>query len=223
MTGIGAPVFAFGFASPWLLAGLALGAMPVIIHLLHKRRYRETDWAAMRFLLEAARKHSRRIRLEQLILLAVRILILVLLVLALARPYVETLGTFFQGDVPTHRIIVVDASFSMGYQQAEFSRFDRAKGIARQIVSGARQGDALNLVRICDSLPRAIVRQPAYQKSQVIEFTASNWKVSATPSPGGRSLRNIECKWLTLGFACCTSTFHATNANCWGIGSASIR
>ena len=45
-------LLAFGFGNPWLLWGFALGAVPILIHLLHRRTYRETNWAAMRFLLE---------------------------------------------------------------------------------------------------------------------------------------------------------------------------
>ena len=66
------PIIAFGFVDPWILWGVGLGAVPIIIHMLYKRRYKELPWAAMRFLLEAARRNSRRIRLEQLILLMVR-------------------------------------------------------------------------------------------------------------------------------------------------------
>ncbi len=185
---------AFGFASPWLLWGLALGGIPIIIHLLHKRKYQETPWAAMRFLFEAARKNSRRIRLEQLLLLIVRTLILVLLALALSEPYVETFGTYFQAERPTHRIIVVDASFSMGFQAAEISRFDRAKQVARNIVAGSKQGDALNLVRISDSPPRAIVRQPAYQKSQV---DAEIEQLALTDEPGDLAATLREVSELT--------------------------
>lgn len=168
MTSNIAPLLAFGFASPWLLGGLALGGIPIIIHLLYKRRYRETPWAAMRFLMEAARKHSRRIRLEQLILLCLRVMILVLLVLALAQPYVETFGSYFQADVPAHRVLVLDASFSMGHRQNDRSRFERARSIARRIVSAGRQGDAVNLVRVADSEPRAVVREAAYEKNEVL-------------------------------------------------------
>jgi hypothetical protein len=162
-------ILAFGFVSPWLLWGLVLAGIPIVVHLLHKRRYHETQWAAMRFLLEAARKNAKRIRLEQLLLLTVRTLILVLLVLGLAQPFVESLGGYLQADVAAHRIIVVDASFSMGYQADGFSRFDRAKAAARQIASDAKQGDALNLIRITGHQPTAIVRQPAFQKNQVLQ------------------------------------------------------
>lgn len=163
-------IFAFdGFASLGMLWWGVLGGIPIVIHLLHKRKYRETTWAAMRFLIAAAKKNARRIRIEQLILLMVRVLILLLLVCALAQPYMTSFGTFFQADVPTHRIIVVDTSFSMAYQPAEFSRLDRAKEAAKRIVAASHQGDALNLVRIGTMPPRAIVQKPAFQKGEVLE------------------------------------------------------
>src|SRR6478735_2698836 len=103
---------AFGFVSSWLLWGLLLGGLPPLIHLLNRRRFRETQWAAMRFLAEAVRKNSRRMRIEQLILLLVRIAILTLLVLGLAQPQLQTFGRLFTANVPTHRIILMDTSFS---------------------------------------------------------------------------------------------------------------
>ncbi|MCH7988545.1 MAG: BatA domain-containing protein [Planctomycetes bacterium] len=174
-------ILAFGFLSPWLLWGLALGSVPVIVHLLHKRKFRETSWAAMRFLLEAARKHSRRIRLEQLILLAVRVLILVLLALALAEPFVESIAFQTSTTVPTHRILVIDTSFSMGHQPAESSRFDLAKSAARKIVSSAKRGDAFNLVQITGSAPQIVVREPSYQRA---EFLSEIENLQLTDEPG---------------------------------------
>lgn len=162
------PLFAFGFASPWLLWGLAAASVPVIIHLLNKRKFRETQWAAMKFLLEAVRKNSRRIRIEQLILLAVRTLILLLLVMALARPFVETLGTYFETNQPAHKIIVVDATYSMAFEPVESNLFERARDIARSIVENAQQGDAFNLVRISDVPPTVVVQTPAHQTAEVI-------------------------------------------------------
>jgi len=162
-------ILAFGFASPWLLWGLAAASIPVLIHLLHKRQYKETSWAAMQFLLNAARRQSRKLRIQQLLLLAVRMLIVLLLAVALARPYVENLGAYFQTDVPVHRVIILDASFSMGFMEGTQSRFDQAKDIARKILDSAKQSDAMNLMRIAGSAPYLIIRQPAYQKSQVIQ------------------------------------------------------
>jgi hypothetical protein len=157
------------FASPALLWGLALAAVPLIIHLLNKRKHREMNWAAMQFLLEAVRKNSRRLRIEQLILLAVRTLLLVLVVFALAEPLVRNLGVFFQPRQPKHKIIVIDASLSMGLQTPEERLFDRAKDTARAIIEEGHQGDVFNLVRLSNIPPAVIVPTPAYQTTKVIE------------------------------------------------------
>ena len=152
-----------------MLWGMALGAAPILIHLLHRRRYIEVPWAAMRFLIAATKKQSRRLHLEQLLLLLVRTLIVLLVAMALARPSIETMGEYFRSEGPRHRIIVIDATYSMGYVGEDRSRFDRARDIGRQIASAARQGDALQLVRIGESIPRVIVKQPAYQPTAVLE------------------------------------------------------
>lgn len=159
----------FGFGSPLMLWGLAIAGAPILIHLLHRRRYIERPWAAMRFLIAATKKQSKRLRLEQLLLLIVRTMIVLLVAMALARPSVETFGEYFRAEGPRHRIIVIDATYSMGYRSQETTRFDRARELARQIAKSCRQGDALQLVRIGESMPRVIVKQPAYQPSAILE------------------------------------------------------
>ena len=168
------------FLSPWMLWGAALGAVPIIIHLLNKRKFRETEWAAMRFLIQAVKKKSRKIRLEQLILLAIRALILILLAIALAEPHFRTLGSVFQADAPTHKVIVVDSTYSMGFRQGDRSRFSQAQEIARQIVEQSGQGDAFNLVRIADAAPQVIVANPSFRQEDVIE------EISLLELPDGR-------------------------------------
>lgn len=162
-------VLAFGFGSPLMLWGLGAGSIPILIHLLHRRKFKTVEWAAMRFLLAATKKQSRRLKLEQLILLIVRTLIVIFIALAFARPTAETLGEYFQSEGPRHRIVVIDATFSMGYAPGGKTRFERAKELARQIVGAAKQGDAINLVRISESVPHVIVRRPAYQSAAVVE------------------------------------------------------
>jgi len=155
-----------------MLWGAALGAAPIIIHLLNKRKFRETEWAAMRFLMQAVKKKSRRIRLEQLILLAVRAMIFLLLALALAEPLVEGLGTSLPGRRRAHRVIVMDSTFSMGFQVANRTRFQQAQDIARQIVENSGQGDAFHLLRIADTPPQLIVGTASFRQEEVTEEIA---------------------------------------------------
>lgn len=193
MTHSALPPLAFGFSSPLLLSGLALASIPIVIHLLHRRRYVETPWAAMRFLLEATKKQSRRMRLENLILLLVRTLVLILIVLALARPHFEA-GSSIGGDAqPVHRILVIDSTFSMQRTGASnFSgtapsdgatdtRFAQAKKTAQTIVENSSRGDAWNLIRIATASPLAVIQTPAFRAETVAEEIQS---LTVSDAPG---------------------------------------
>ncbi|MFO0960733.1 MAG: BatA domain-containing protein [Isosphaeraceae bacterium] len=159
------PIFALGFANVAMLGGLAAASIPIILHLLNRRKFRERSWAAMRFLAAAMRKNQRRIRIEQLILLAIRTLIIVLLVGAMARPFLEKFGAILPGQ-RTHRVLVLDGSMSMSYTTADQSRFDSAKALAQRLVKEARQGDSLSVV-LLGAPPRVVVGSPSANLGEV--------------------------------------------------------
>ena len=74
------------FLNTALLSGLALVGIPILIHLLHRRRVKIIRWGAMHLLDAAFRANTRRLKFEHLLLLLVRCLIPVLLALCMARP-----------------------------------------------------------------------------------------------------------------------------------------
>jgi len=160
-------ILAFGFANLLMLGWLAAAAAPILIHLWNKRRYREVPWAAIEYLLAAMRKNSRRMRIEQILLLIVRTLLIVLLVLAVAQPYLEQLGLPFVPGQRTLKVLVVDGSFSMDYKPTDKSRFERAKQYAAQIVDESAQGDAFTLVLMSDP-PSVVVGTPAVDPSDFL-------------------------------------------------------
>src|ERR671925_1619633 len=80
-------MFGLSFLSPLFLAGLAAAAIPIAIHLFYRRAEPVIDFAAMRYLRQAPVEESRRRRLRELLLLALRVTALVLLAGAFARPY----------------------------------------------------------------------------------------------------------------------------------------
>ena len=162
-------VLALGFANVPLLWGLAAASLPIIIHLLNRRKFREMRWAAMRFLLAAIRKNSRRIRIEQWLLLAVRTLIIVLVVSAMAKPFLESLGALpVIAGQRTHRVLVLDGSLSMAYAPADVTRFEQAKTLAAQLVKDARRGDAISVVLMADP-PRVVIGDPSPNHAEVLK------------------------------------------------------
>ena len=160
------------FETPLAAALVAGGAVsiPIIIHLLNRRRFKVVHWAAMRFLLAAQRKNSQRMRLEQLILLMVRCLILLLLLTAMlsVTPWAEgfwrwclpNAAVAMSGSSRTHKILVIDGSFSMGAKAVEGTAFDRARSLAAQLVRESPRGDGFSVL-LLSSPPRRIIPEPS--------------------------------------------------------------
>ena len=107
------------FVTPaFFVAGILLAAIPIIIHILNRRRFKTVQWAAMEFLLKALRKNRRRLRFEQWLLLAVRCCVLLLLGLALSRPVgcQDTTIASIAGQRAGLHVFVIDNSYSMAYE-----------------------------------------------------------------------------------------------------------
>jgi hypothetical protein len=179
-------LFGFLFFSPLMAlfatAGALVGAVsiPIIIHLLNRKRFRVVTWAAMRFLLAAQRKNARKLRLEQLLLLLVRVVMVALLVLAMAcvMPWVDLWvwprlfpngAAFAQGlgQARTHKIIVVDGSFSMALKVGTTTCFERARALAEQIVQESPRGDSFSVLLMA-APPRRIVSEPSEDPRKVV-------------------------------------------------------
>ncbi len=146
------------FLNPALLWGLAGVSVPILIHLLNRFRYREVRWAAMDLLRKALVVRSRRVRIEDLILLALRCLAVLLVALALARPTVTPRGArWLASGSGTGAVIAIDASFSMGQRPGVRSRFEEAIDRAREAAATLAPGVPASLVLLGDR-PRILLR-----------------------------------------------------------------
>src|ERR1051325_6373458 len=96
------------FLAPFTLVGLALLALPVLIHLLVRRRAGRLDFPSLRFLRETPsfRLYPRHVR--QPLLMALRLAALALIILGLARPFMS-----LSARNRHTRVIMIDASLSM--------------------------------------------------------------------------------------------------------------
>jgi len=158
------------FLNPPYLGALALIAIPILIHLIRRRKVRIVPWAAWDFLIQARRRNRRRLRLEQLILLLLRIFIVCLVVLALARPLFRTLGLPpLAADARVHALIVLDNSYSMGYKRDGETDFDRARRVADTLLTRVlKQGDSVSLV-LASSRPEAVLKEPTFDLAKARE------------------------------------------------------
>ncbi|HBF22355.1 MAG TPA: hypothetical protein DDW23_00945 [Planctomycetes bacterium] len=103
------------FLHPAVLWALPAAVIPLVIHLLRRRKLPKKDFAAMHFLSKALQKSRRRILLEDVVLLSLRIGAVLFLVLALAKPSLDVEQTAYARGAQAE-IIVLDASMSMGFR-----------------------------------------------------------------------------------------------------------
>src|SRR5688572_13854165 len=143
------------FLNPYtMVAGAALVSSPIIIHLINRLRYRRVRWAAMEFLLKSQKRNRRRLIIEQLILLALRISLVLLVALLLARFLSDALA--FTRPQSTLHVVLLDDTASMGdaWRQDGQPRttFEAAKNaVIEEIARGAAQAgtaQALEVVRL---------------------------------------------------------------------------
>src|SRR5438034_11792264 len=91
--------------SPWMLLGLVVLAIPPIIHLLNRRRYDVVDWGAMQFL-QVSEVTRRRLLVEELLLMLLRMGLIAVLVLAWAGPYTDD-WSLSAGTRPNRDVVLV--------------------------------------------------------------------------------------------------------------------
>lgn len=156
-----------GWGNGWMALGMLLIASPILIHILNRSRYKVEAWGAMMFLQKAMQVRSQRIRIEQLILLALRCLFLILLSLALARP----LFKWGEGswDDPTTHLIIFDDSYSMQQGEGEDNAWEKAKQTALKIVEGMSRNDNMLILR-AGNTPKSLFGKPAFDKKFLTEF-----------------------------------------------------
>src|SRR6266699_5301242 len=137
------------FLSPWMLASAAAVGVPIALHFFYRARYRPLPWAPMKFLKEAIEQTSRRLKFQEWILLALRCLALILLALALARPGMQSAGSTGRGDA-VDAVLVIDTSYSMGAQDGDKTRLDRAKEAALAVIDSLPANSSVQIIACAD-------------------------------------------------------------------------
>ena len=167
------------FWSLWFPLAMAGLAVPVVIHLLSRYRSRQMDWAAMELLKRAMVVRSKRLRLEDLLLLALRCLAAALIALSLRRPYLSQAGSGGGGDGAAGVLIAIDGSLSMSYRPGQTSRFKDALKRAQDVLATVKPGSPVTLA-VMGSRLHVPVRDKAYEPEAFKEELARLMPLSDT-------------------------------------------
>lgn len=123
------------FLAPLMLLGTVGAAVPIAIHLYGRRRAPVRRFGAIDFLLGTRERVARRLRIRELLLLAVRVAACLAIPLALAKPFVSCAA---RGPViergPQAVVLLVDNSYAMAYRIGGETLLSRAKARAREVL-----------------------------------------------------------------------------------------
>ena len=146
------------FLSPLFLIGAIAAAVPILLHLFHRKTEVVIDFPAVSMLKRAPVQQHRRRRLRELMLLALRVAALLLLALSFARPYLA--GAAAPNTIPL-TVIAVDTSMSMTAP----GQMERARDAASRAASAAPSSHALALVGFGDAA--SVIVEPTTDRSAI--------------------------------------------------------
>ena len=146
-----------GFITPLLLAGAALIALPIVLHLIMRQEPKRLLFPALRFVQQRRTLNQHRLRLRHWLLLALRCAIIALLAFALARPTLRGSGAAGKEGSPLAAAFVFDNSLRMQYEYENKSRMQQAKELAKWL-----------LEQIPADRPVTIVDRAGQQRGQVV-------------------------------------------------------
>ncbi|GIW82420.1 MAG: hypothetical protein KatS3mg105_4227 [Gemmatales bacterium] len=168
-----------GFLNLAMLLGLIAVAIPPLIHLLNRRRYEVVDWGAMQFL-QISETTRKRLLIEEILLMLLRMGLIALLVFALAAPFL--VGPWL-GNVlsrPNRDVVLIfDGSYSMGYSGNQKTPHERAKEWAMGYVAQLAAGDSVTVMQA--------KQQPVVVQEATHDLEKVREKIRGLPEPRGGS------------------------------------
>ncbi|WP_425613908.1 BatA domain-containing protein [Anatilimnocola sp. NA78] len=136
-----------GILAPLFLAGLAGLALPLIFHLVRRTPRGKQQFSSLMFLAPTPPRLTRRSRLDQVLLLLMRLAALALLAFAFARPFLRESSLLSITDLPQRRVaLVIDTSASM--QRGDL--WQQAIAAAQKELAGLAPHDEVALYTFAD-------------------------------------------------------------------------
>ena len=165
------------FLAPLFLVALAGLAIPVLLHLTQREKKQIVHFPSLMFVRRIPYSSVRRRKLQNLLLLAIRLTALALIIAAFARPLLTRPDAPVAiGQGARELVVLLDVSYSMGYGD----RWARAQSAARDALRGLGGSDRGSVVLFASGADIAM--------RSTAEVTALTGAVDAA-KPGAGSTR----------------------------------
>jgi len=144
-----------GWLNPAILLGAAAAALPLIIHLIHRRRAPSQPFPAIELLYRTRHHMSAALHLKHWVLMFIRMVLILLIACAFARPFLsspERLALASPDTPPAAYVFILDDSLSMKLKpDGKQAIFDRALGIIEEGLDAVRDFDRAALLSFTGS------------------------------------------------------------------------
>lgn len=157
----------WSFLSPTFLIAAAAAIIPLILHLMQKRRTVRMPFSTLRFLKVAQKRSSNRIRMENFLLWLLRTLLLIAIAAAFAVPVVRTVNLGrLMGQAHRDVVLILDVSYSMGYETGQRRVWESTRQTALAILRGLQKGDRASVILAGDR-PTTLIEKPSADLAMV--------------------------------------------------------
>jgi len=168
------------FLAPLFFVALAGLAIPVLLHLTQREKKQIIRFPSLMFVRRIPYQSVRRRKIQNWLLLMVRLAALALIILAFTRPFIDSENVVATGAPAREVVVLLDTSYSMGLGD----RWARAQEAARDAIAGLTAADRGSVV-LFGSGAEIQLRSTAERSRLEAAVTAAEPGVTATRySPG---------------------------------------
>jgi hypothetical protein len=169
------------FLNPMFLWAAAAVLVPLLLHFMQRRRRVRIRFSTLRFLKLAQKRAANRVRMENFLLWLLRTLVVLCLALAFALPVMRFKGLgSFMGTTHRDVAIVLDVSYSMGYESGQRSVWEAARAAAVGLVEGLQKGDRV-CIFLADEDVTPLIEQPTTDLDMALAMLRAQ-RVQTCPS-----------------------------------------
>lgn len=175
------------FLNPLFLFGLIAATIPILIHLLNLRKLKNIEFSSLKFLKELQKSKIRKLKIKQILLLALRTLIIIFLVLAFSRPIIEGSIPGFETYAKSSIAILIDNSVSMDISDEFGNRFNQARKAAEKIIQTMKESDEAIIIEMAD--PTNSSQKYFNNNKELLKKYLSEIRITNRPASLDNSLR----------------------------------
>ncbi|MGH1364806.1 MAG: vWA domain-containing protein [Calditrichia bacterium] len=137
------------FLNPAILYGLIAAGIPLVIHLLNRRKIKNIPFSTIQFLKRLEKKQMRNLRIRQLLLLFMRMAIILCLVLAFSRPTLQedSVGGILAERSAIEAVIILDNSQSLNEVRLQGSLLDQLRQSFSSLQNVFQPGDRITVIQ----------------------------------------------------------------------------